>query len=276
MNTKKTMSIMVFGLMMLSVIPFAIAQEIEIDQATQAEIRSMTSSHGAEVRLLQLEISLTKNILKGEAVIEYLNDLGEDTDSLQEVLDKIIALREEVQNADSEAEDAVEQFVAFKQEAKDLIIEFREARTDIHEILTEEQLAELRQIFNGINQESNNELKQIREKIMTGARMHNAARFRKVPGVLGGNQEQVLNQLENGDMNLSQVRTQMRLQIQNMSDEEKEGAFVRAREENTKRNVFAINAEKRAREFYRNRMGNYTNGMNNYYGGNGPNGSNAK
>ena len=276
MNTKKTMSIMVFGLLILSIIPFAIAQEIEIDKATQAEIRSMASSHGAEVRLLQLEISLTKNILKVEAVIEYLNDLGEDTIAMQEVLDKLVTLREEVQSADFETEDAVEQFVAFKQDAKDLIVEFREVRTDIHEILTEEQLAELREIFNGINKESNNELKQIREKIMTGARMHNAERIRKVPGVLGGNQEQILNQLQNGEMNLSQVRTKMRLQIQNMSEEEKEGAFVMAREEKIKRNVFARNAEKRARDFYQNRMENYPDGMNNAYGGNGPNGNNAK
>ena len=65
------MSIVLVLLLAASVVPLALADEagdvqqdeVEIDAETQAEVEIMNYQFGAEVRLLQLEKSISKNIL---------------------------------------------------------------------------------------------------------------------------------------------------------------------------------------------------------------------
>ena len=59
---------------------------------------------GAKIRLLQLEKSILKNILHGEAVIEFIteNFEEEDTNELVEIVEELKVLKDEVASTDTE------------------------------------------------------------------------------------------------------------------------------------------------------------------------------
>ena len=52
--------------------------DIEIDEETETEIEVMDITEGAQARLLQLEISITKSLLNGYLIVETLNDVYGD------------------------------------------------------------------------------------------------------------------------------------------------------------------------------------------------------
>ncbi len=56
----------------------------------------MNNSFGAEIRLLQLEKALLKNILKGEMAVQVLIGLNFTTTELESILTEMKALLEEV------------------------------------------------------------------------------------------------------------------------------------------------------------------------------------
>ena len=260
MNTQKITNILVLGLLMLSVMPFAVAEETTgateqvFDSETTIEVRSMINTNGAEIRFLQLEIALAKNILKGEALIEAFNQVEQDTIALEKILNELEVLEAEVEKADYDSENVAETFVAFKQEAKDLIKSFRETTREMRQSLTNKQLKELRATFEEINSEINSQVKEIREKIRTKSRIHNVGKFGKVQGILGDKHDELLIKFKNGEITLEELKEKMRLSISNMEEESRRDFYVKAKEENLRRGVFARAAGERVREFRQQRI----------------------
>jgi hypothetical protein len=96
------------------------------------ETAPFQSSHGAEMRLMQLEKAIEKNILWGEYIISAIEDKNEsiDTMNLKSILAELIALKDEVSamNVSNETNTsaAAQAFVDIKKEARNLTKEFRD------------------------------------------------------------------------------------------------------------------------------------------------------
>ena len=103
-------------------------KDVEVeDNETEEEIGIMNNSLGAEIRLLQLEKAILKNIIKGERAVDVLKGISSfdyNTSDLEEILDKLGVLLEEVQAADPESNESVRIFVELKYEARNLTKQF--------------------------------------------------------------------------------------------------------------------------------------------------------
>ena len=78
---RKIWNMVIVLMLMVSIAPLAFADEaedstdeVEINDETQKQVEIMDARVGSEIRLLQLEKSITKNIIKGEEVVSILKD----------------------------------------------------------------------------------------------------------------------------------------------------------------------------------------------------------
>ena len=90
----RTKSIYMFNLLLIvflmTLTQFSFAnetdQESEIDSQAKEEARIMHSSKGAQIRILQLEASILKNLVKGKSILSYLEDKGKDVTGLELII----------------------------------------------------------------------------------------------------------------------------------------------------------------------------------------------
>ena len=201
----------------------------EEDEDTIEEVSVMYQGNGAEIRLLQLEKAITNNILHGEVIIPKITEGGEDTADLELIIDDLESLLEEVQALDPEVEDAVEAFVAIKKEAKDLSSEFKRIASGL---LSDEDKSELRK---KAKQDNHAKVKAISDKVKTKVRKHNAEQLTKTYEILGISDDDVIEQLKNGEITIKEVHESIKEELQSMSKEEKKEAISELKEEGVKR-----------------------------------------
>ena len=139
---KKILGITMVLLLATSMVPLTLADEAEDTQ--QDEVKIMNDQIGAQIRLLQLEKAIAKNILKGEEVVSVLKESEYDTTELEAmaILAELELLKEEVQSADSNSTNATQIFVDLKSDAVELTKDFKEA---LKELLDEKTIEELRE-----------------------------------------------------------------------------------------------------------------------------------
>jgi len=246
---KRITSLALVVFLVISAVSFVLAEETTIDEATQKEVKVMDYPLGAEIRLLQLEKSISKNIAKGEAVIEAFETIGEDTSELQFILNELKTIKEEVQALDSESETAVQDFVDLKKDARDTIKNFRDTANEIKSSLDDETLQALRESFREINEDK--EFTEIKERIRNKIRQHNTERIR---AIFGENAEQLKEQVQNGELNKEQIRKRVREIISQMTQEEKQGIFNEVREKNLINENTAKNILEKVKENFNERM----------------------
>jgi len=189
----------------------------------------MHQGKGAEVRLLQLEKAITRNILFGEDIIAKISENGGDVAELEAIIDDLEALLAEVQALDPEADDAVEAFVDIKKEAISLSQEFKKIARPL---LSKEDKAELRKKARHVAHER---MKKITEKVRNRVRKHNAIQLAKTYEVLGISDEDVIEQLKNGEITIKEVKVAIKEEVQSMSKEEKKETFRELKDAGVKR-----------------------------------------
>ena len=107
---RKIYSLLIVLVLLISISSIVYADEseedpqVDIENKTKKEIEVMNNSLGAEIRLLQLEKALLKNILKGEMAVQVLIGLGfntteNNTDELESILAKMKLLLEDSQSS---------------------------------------------------------------------------------------------------------------------------------------------------------------------------------
>jgi len=109
----------------------AVAAYAEGDNTLQTDNQTAAFSLGigAKVRLLQLENSIDRNIMQGEAVLSAIKErnASADTSEPEALLAEMKVLRDEVASVTPAAGDeAARQFVELKEDAIELTKEFRE------------------------------------------------------------------------------------------------------------------------------------------------------
>jgi len=260
---KKHLAIGLMFLMVMSIITLALAEEnntesgdrpnetesqgtdneineTDIDNETQNEVGEMQTPHGAEVRLLQLEKAISRNIDRGQYIIDTAKNASKNVTELEAILLEMQSLLTEVQNADPSADDAVKQFVDLKSDAIELSKQFRDKA---REIVGPAELGKLRTRLQQINLGN---LQELQEKIKEKIKEYNVEQLQKLVSILGLD-ETIVEQLQNGEITVKELKSQIKQKIQSMSTIEKKDAFSKLKEEGVKRQIFKKSAIEKAK-----------------------------
>lgn len=206
------MNIVIVGMLLGSIIPLAYAEDaadtmnaVTIDDETTKQAEIMNNGMGAEIRLLQLEKAILRNIEKGEAVLSYLNDSDVDLLELEAILAEFELLKQEVQSADPNATDAVRVFVDLKHDAVNLSKDFRETlRVLVNGSVIEQLQLRLRNM-------TGNQTGNLSNRIQAKIRQFNGNQFRVMFQLMEKNGSMFMNQYRNGSLSLSQLKQQFRV-----------------------------------------------------------------
>jgi len=244
-NMKKIWNVLMVLLLTASTMSLALADEA--DEDIIEEIGVMHYEFGAEVRLLQLEKVLTRNIMMGEKIIEILQELEVNTFDLELILTEMNFLKDEIQDADPNSEDAAEQFVDMKNESINLTKEFR---ITLHDLLDEETIETLREQMKDFFKE---EMQSLREQIRDMIRNFNRNRLHSIYEIIGLVDEELLEQYEDGEVTIDEVKEQLREYFDNLTKEERRELFVELKMNNIRRLIHAKAAFDDACEFAQER-----------------------
>jgi len=219
-------------------------EETNIDNETVEETEIMNNSIGAEIRLLQLEKAITKNLLKGERAVEVLKALGHNTSELEAILDEMRLLLAEVQEADPEAHDSVQIFVDLKSDARALTKQFRDK---IRELLDDAKLNEIRE---QIREMTNDELENYSKRIRNRIRQLNRNQLHRLYGIIGETNETLAEEYENGNITVGQIKSQVCKTVNQMTKEKKNQIFSELKEYKIRRKINAqVSADDAATNF---------------------------
>ena len=211
-------------LLMMSLTSFAVADDaedteqddVEIDEETQDEIEIMPYPHGAQIRLLQLEKAITKNIARGTEIIAALQELDVNTTDLEAILAELELVKEEVQAADPNATDAVQVFIDLKADAIELSKEFRDTVRELVDEITLEALRER------IREMTYKQMQNLSAKIQNRIRLFNRNQAQRIYKLFG----ETNMSLQNGTVTREQLRQHMRTQLSNMSSEKRYNLYA--------------------------------------------------
>ena len=226
--------------MLISISSFAIADDAgedekpkddDIDIETEKEIEIMNNSLGAEIRLLQLQKALLKNILKGLVAVEVLKGLEFNTTSLEDILAQMKTLLEEVKVANISSNESVQIFVELKSQAKNLTKQFKET---IREMLDDATLNEIRErIREMVNEQVQNLSKQIRNRI----KQFNRNQLYRLYGLIGETNYSLIEEYLNDTVTLNLTKLQICKIINQMTKERKFLIFSEIKEDNIKKKI---------------------------------------
>jgi len=239
---KKISTLLILLMMLISISSLSLADEAgenneeeqeDIDSETEKEIEIMNNSLGAEIRLLQLEKALLRNILKGEMAVQVLIGLEYNTADLESILSDMKILLEEVRTANASSNESVQIFISLKNESRNLTTQFRET---IKELLDDETLREIRlRIREMVSEQVQNLNKYIRNRI----RQFNFNQLYRLYGIVGEASSSFVNDYFNGTLSLNETKLQLCKIINQMTKEKRFQIFSEIKSENLRRQIHA-------------------------------------
>jgi hypothetical protein len=236
--------------LLISISSIVLADEAEEDpqkddtlNETQKEIEVMNNSLGAEIRLVQLEKALLKNILKGEMAVQVLIGLGyntteNNTDELESILAEMKVVLEEIRVTNTSSNESIQIFVSLKNESKNLTTQFRET---IRILLNNTALREIRE---RIKEMVSNELDNYGKRIRNLIRQFNFNQLYRLYGIVGEANSSFVNDYFNGTLPLNETKLQFCKIINEMTKEKKYEIFSEIKGENIRRKIHAQDAIK--------------------------------
>lgn len=239
------------ALMVFSIVPLGLADENEsvVDEDTENEILLMNTGLGSEIRLLQLEQSVERQIDHAELIVEFAQENDINTTELEAIIAELKLVLEEIQAVDSDADNAVEMYVDLKKDAIELSQEFRTLAADLFEDLDltqlREQLREQRQIETQLGETIRNKIREL-----------NAERFNRYAGYMGMNGQALGLQIMAGNVTQDQIRERVQEHLHNMTGIGKQQAFKYMQEERVRNQVFKNNAIDEAQQGFEMRKEN--------------------
>lgn len=238
---KKITSILIMLMLMVSISSLVLADKHEAntqdpqEDETEKEVRVMNNTLGAEIRLLQLEKALFKNILKGEMAVQVLKGLNFSTTELVPILSDMKDLLETIRKVDVSANNSVELFISFKNESRNLTTQFRET---IRGLLNDTSISELRlSIKEMLN--ASGLLNDYNKRIINLIRTFNCNQLYRLYGLIGEADSSFVNDYLNGILPLNETKFQLCKIINNMTKEKKYGIFIEIKGENLRRQIHA-------------------------------------
>ena len=200
------------------------------DDEDEEEAEATRDNLGAKVRMLQLKRAITRRVLWGQNVVEYMNDnnVTGNVTELQGIVDDLKVLADEageLAKSDVAGDRAVEKYLEIKRSAKELVKQFREIAKDA---LKESDKSALRRRFGEIERDM---LKEINDEIREIIREHNVQKVREHLREMGIEREEIIKKIESGELNASEIRLRLREELRDLSERKREEFRVRVREE---------------------------------------------
>ena len=239
MYMKKITNMFIMLMIFISISSLAIADdpnengEDDLDTETDKEIEIMNNSIGSEIRLLQLQKAIIKNLLKGEMAVDVLKGLDYNTSSLESILSEMNALLADVKEVNASSNESVLLFIEYKGDAKNLTTQFRET---IKEMLNGEKLGEIRErVRKMVSAELENYSKMIRNKI----KQFNRNQLYKLYGIIGEANNSFVNEYFNGNVSVAELKIQINKKINQINRERKFEIFSDLKKEKIENKINA-------------------------------------
>ena len=249
---KKILGITMVLLLAASMVPLALADEAEDTQ--QDEVKIMNDQLGAQIRLLQLEKAIAKNILKGEEVVSVLKESEYDTTELEAILAELELLKGEVQSADPNSTNATQIFVDLKSDAVELTKDFKEA---LKELLEEKTIEELRERIREMVCE---QVQNLSQQIQNRIRQFNRNQLHKIYEIIEETDSSLIDEYQNGNVTREQVKQQISKKINEMTKEKRYQVFSELKEGSIRERIQArVCVEDAAENFYERKEVRLTN-----------------
>ena len=207
----------------------------DIENATLNEAAAFATSHGAEVRLLQLSKAVTKNILWGEAIIAEVKakNATADTATAEAILAELEALKEQVGETTPKAgEEGAQEFIDLKHDAINLTKEFRD---EIRQLLKAQDVQGLKR---KLGQRYWNETRELEEKIKQVRNRYNAEIVEEILGAANITNTALVEKVMNGNASAKEVKDALKDACKNLNPARKKVASLALKEKAAKRNVF--------------------------------------
>ena len=217
---KMKFGILVVCIMLVISTTFAYAEDetdgdVNIDEHTREEIEIFDDTDGAVIRLLQLEKAVTNNIFKGEIIVTNLSESGFETLEFEAILAEMSLLLGEIQSVDVNSSEAIYLFVELKQDAIDLSKEFRDSLHELIDNATKEALQET--IQNLVCEKAQG----LQNTILNKIALFNGKQLVKIFGILGKSNSPIVQDYQNRNISLQQVKQQLALMVHNLTEDEK-------------------------------------------------------
>lgn len=213
----------------------ALADEGTVDNRTVDQAEAFHTQLGAEIRLLQLESTMNRNIAWGEEIVAAINakNSSADVSELESIIAELKVLQSEVASITPAAgEEAAQKFVDIKDEAIELSAEFKTIARGMLKISDVEGLKKK------LNEIRLNETKTKVARIHELQREFNAQNLNETLSAIGLTNPQLIEEIASGEADMKDIRAYLKNATVNMSSEEKKQAFLALKEQVSKRNIF--------------------------------------
>jgi hypothetical protein len=193
----------------------------KVDGNTLKEISIMDTMHGAEVRLLQLEKSLQRNVLVGRATIEVLTKNHSDNNGLismaETIVDELDSVISEVKAMELNVDknELVTQFVAYKKEGISLTKSFRDT---VRPILTAADKIEIKETIKDLDK---NELNEYNERIRQVGREFSAEKVEALLKLMDTENPELIAKINAGTATPAEITTALRDAYRALTPEQK-------------------------------------------------------
>jgi predicted RNase H-related nuclease YkuK (DUF458 family) len=236
---KKEMAL-ILGILVLCSGLAAAQEQASLDETTEQEVEIMNEHIGAEIRILQLQKNLYRMTLHAQAVIDVIQDKGNDTSVLENILEEMNLLLEEAESLTTDdINQTIQAFVDIKEDAIALRKEFKETAALY---LTQEDISALIQEFSEIDR---TKLQEYNQKIIEKIREFNARRIERLSELLGIGSD-LAERIRNREINSLEALREMKQRLQNMTQEQREQRIQEIRENVTRRSLERADAVSRA------------------------------
>ncbi len=231
------------------------APEDEIDDDTTDEVGDFIYPYGAKVRLLQLEKSISRNILIGEAIVDYLDNNSTDVSSLEDILLEMELLQEELQDlidgsdeTNMTSSELAQQFVYIKKEAVTLSQQFRK---EVWSLVAPGFRDQLKRRVNDAVKQS---VEQFQEQVQERIRTYNADRLQEILDDLGIEGDDWVDKVLNGEMTVKEVLDELEIEYDGLSLQQQSQFRQKENEHRAERSVHALATIQSVREQIKERL----------------------
>jgi hypothetical protein len=237
-------AVTLLSLVLLSAAAYADEGSDAVDNETGHQALIMCTSHGASVRLLQLQKSIERNILYGEKVIAFINDSNStyDTSAMESLIDELKLLKNEVAavNVSGNTTDVVAQFVDLKGDARNITKEFREL---VHDFMNETDIDHLNA---WIVRETAHDMKEFKDEIKDSIRNHNAEVVKVRLQDMGNQSLDLFYKVRDGNMTPEQANDALKDMLRGMDQKDRKGAAMNMAKKSASKSVKVQSALQKA------------------------------
>lgn len=216
------------------------ANQTTVDAQTALEVQDFQTGNGGQMRMLQLEYQLERNVLFGNAIIARIQANTNDTNAtnLTVNLETIVAQLDQLSveanatiNANETGNETVAQFLAIKSEATSLIAQFRQ---EADSILKQNDITNLKANFDDLDKQNFKELKDsIKEKQLEVTK----ERVQNLLDKLNQKDDNLLAQISSDNLTGDQIKAKLKAHFDSLSNDKKESIAKILNEDNVKERV---------------------------------------